>query len=708
MPDAGLTFEGTPVTAQTTCGRTAPFFATSQSTGAGRPRAVALSDLNRDGRLDLVFARSGQVAVLLGEGTGRFTAAVAYTVPFSPYAIAVADFNRDGSVDVVTTGSELNSASLLLGRGDGTFVLAETRPQGLSGYTLRAGDFNGDGIQDLMGPYASGLAVVLGKGDGTFAEPLLTSVSTTPPAFDVADVNGDGILDVAITLYSEGGFAVLLGKGDGTFPTRRTGGWTRHTDIRLADFNADSKLDVLLGNLNESRAMVYFGSGTGTFSSSQYLPTQTFVDAVNVADVNGDGRADAIALNERNGGADVYVFLAKTDGTFEEQLRYVTDDDYVQTAVGDINSDGMVDVVMSSRDANTFGALYGNRGGLLAPHRAYMARASPATSSMLSALAVADLNGDGRLDVAVADGLNGTVNRLHGLPDGGFSTPLATVVRDNPAALAVGDLDDNPLPDLVVANAGDDSITVLRQDATGAPLRQTYFVDEVPNGVALADLNGDGRLDVVTANRISGTVTVLLNDGTGGLGTIRHIPAASGANSVAPGDFNGDGRVDLAVANRGANSVIILRNDGSGGLTHVQRVFTLRQPLNVKAGDLNKDGFLDLAVAGTGGVQVLLGSASGFQAQAIQALGATAFELALADLNGDGRLDILAATRTSDFVSILAGRGDGTFERPTNHGVLDSPGSLAVADVDGDGALDLFTASFHGDVLQVSRNQGCR
>ncbi len=698
-------FEGTPVVAHTTCGRTMPFFAASRSTGAGQPRSVAVADLNRDGRLDLAFARANEVTVLLGEGTGRFQPAVKYAGAALPQVILAADFNRDGAPDLVTAGYD-DVAVLFLGNGDGTFTRSTTPPTGIRGDSLVARDFNRDGNLDIATHHSGGIAVVPGRGDGTFGAPIVTTVSPEGAALDAADMNGDGILDLGVTHSSNDHFTILLGRGDGTFPTqRRRDTFEFHSDIRLADFNGDGRMDALVGNQRESMAEVHIGSGTGAFSSVRQLDTQTFIGDVDVADVNGDGLPDAIARSNGSG-ADVYVFLSQSASAFEpEPLRYTTGDPNVHTVTGDINSDGMVDIFFAAQDANTFGFLYGNRGNILAAPRELVA--GPNGTATMAALDVVDLDRDGRLDVVVADSLNHTLNRLRGQPDGGFSAPSTLSVGENPTAIAIGSLDDNLIPDIAVANAGSDSITIFRQDSAGSEVRNTYFVGQVPNDVAMADLNGDGRNDVVTANRASGTVTVLLNTGTGQLGSSAHFTAGSGANAVAAADFNRDDRTDLAVANRFAGTVVILRNNGMGGFTNVQRLFVPGQPYTVASGHFNEDSYLDLAVGTSLSIEVFLGSSSGFRVGPYQDLAVSVDQLVLADMNGDLLPDILATSALGRFVTLLAGRGDGTFAGPVNLGPRRSPGSVAAADLDGDGARELLTATLYGNRLHVSRNLGC-
>jgi hypothetical protein len=289
-----------------------------------------------------------------------------------------------------------------------------------------------------------------------------------------------------------------------------------------------------------------------------------------------------------------------------------------------------------------------------------------------------------------------------------------------PDAVAWGDFNGDGRPDLVVANTGALTVSVLLNataagDATptfAAP--QTFAVGPVPYAVAVGDFNGDGRPDLAVANNNSGgagTVSVLRNATPAGAGT----PAFAGQqtfavgglpSSVTVGDFNGDGRPDLATANASANTVSVLLNQTPAGAPTptfaAQKTFvTGSNPVAVVAGDFNGDGRPDLAVTNSDKtVSVLLNTAAAgavtpaFAAQQTFAVGTTPDGVAAADFNGDGRPDLAVANYGDQTVSVLlnttpAGAATPSFAAQQTFAVGTHSTSMAAGDFNGDGRPDL-------------------
>ena len=274
------------------------------------------------------------------------------------------------------------------------------------------------------------------------------------------------------------------------------------------------------------------------------------------------------------------------------------------------------------------------------------------TGSRSQAVAAADLNGDGKLDLAVGNLDSATVSVFLGNGDGTFK----------------------PRVDF----------------ATGL----------FPNSVAVGDFNGDGKPDLALANG-SGTVSVLLGNGDGTFQPHVEYPAGPGAFSVAVGDFSGDGKLDLAVANNNGNqsgTVSVLLGNGDGTFQpHVDYPVGVG-PYSVAVGDFNRDGKLDLVVANYPSiftVSVLLGNGDGtFQPQVTYPVGRQPISVAVADLNGDGKLDLAVADFTDGLVSVLLGNGDGTFQPSVEYPTGRVPSTIIIGDFNGDGKLDLATSNY--------------
>ena len=256
----------------------------------------------------------------------------------------------------------------------------------------------------------------------------------------------------------------------------------------------------------------------------------------------------------------------------------------------------------------------------------------------------------------------------------------------NPRSVAIGDLNGDGKPDLVVANYVSTVSVLLGDGAGGFGAKTDFATGPGPISVAIGDLNGDGKPDLVVANTTSNTVSVLLGNGAGGFGAKTDFATGSVPYSVAIGDLNGDGKPDLAVAND-SKTVSVLLGDGAGGFGARTDLATGGNPLSVAIGDLNGDGKLDLAVAdfGSNTVLVLLGNgAGGFGAVSGFATGSGPYSVAIGDLNGDGKLDLAVANTFSNTVSVLLN---------TSGGVVPVLLSLVSAEArDGRVELDWFAA----------------
>jgi hypothetical protein len=231
-------------------------------------------------------------------------------------------------------------------------------------------------------------------------------------------------------------------------------------------------------------------------------------------------------------------------------------------AVGDFNGDGKQDLVVTDAATNGVSVLLGNGDGSFQAAQGFAAGYSP------DFVAVADVNGDGKPDLVVADaggyGHSGGVSVLLGNGDGTFQAPRTFGAGLHPISVAVADFNGDGKPDLAVANLGG-GVSVLLGNGDGTfQAAQNFAAGSAPESVAVGDFNGDGKSDLVVANNSSSNVSVLLGNGDGTFQAAQSFTTGSGPFSVAVGDFNGDGKLDLAVTNVGAGVSVLLGNgDGT-------------------------------------------------------------------------------------------------------------------------------------------------
>ena len=488
--------------------------------------------------------------------------------------IAAADFNGDHKLDVVTIDNFGNDIQVWLGNGDGTFQNPITIAVGAGPTDLAIGDFNGDGIPDIAvvnDTYPSTISILLGKGNGTFQASVNRSVTGNAiRSLAAADFNGDGKLDLAVTSQVVGlptGLYVTLGNGDGTFQVPPDYPVGQNPDfVAIGDVNGDGRPDIVVTSNASNTVSVLLGKANGTFAAAVNYPVGSGPSSVAIADFNGDGKPDLAVSNL--GDLTVSILLGNGDGTFRAQKKTSVTLGAESLAAGDFNKDGKQDLAVVSILGVTI--LIGNGDGTFQPPPLL---GSVGSRSGTGNIVAADLNGDGKLDLAVANTDGSTVSIYLGNGDGTFKTNVDYAADSLMSVqnLAVGDVNGDGKPDIVVADLGCDPcgqptpaqgyIAVLLGNGDGTFQKfKTYPTGDSADSIATGDFNGDGKLDVVVTNLITDRATVLLNSGDGTFEAPVGFSADNSTNSVAVADLNGDGKPDMVVSNGGTSDVSILLN----------------------------------------------------------------------------------------------------------------------------------------------------
>jgi uncharacterized protein (TIGR03437 family) len=491
--------------------------------------SIALADLNGDGKLDLIFAPTPPagapaVQVSLGNGDGTFQSFQSFPAltGSGDATVAVGDVNGDGIPDIVTAGG-----SILFGDGKGGFPTRRDYVIEGSGSVVLA-DFDGDGTVDIIvgtgNPVLlSGsptLTVLFGQGGGEF---LAAPVAWTGayPLIATADFDGDGIPDL-VTADGSGNLTILKGKGNGEFSPVFVYNFEDGFpgSLAVADFNHDGKPDVavFLPSGSPVKVLLFLGKGDGTLAAPLVLSapdavfngSPSFLGAV---DLNGDGIPDlAVAAQDA-----IWVWIGKGDGTFSAPASYPVQGAYGALAFGDFNGDGKVDVAVATANQgqSAIALLPGKGDGtfLAASSISIPVPSNPPAGYFTQGaenLVAADLNGDGRLDLAsilIDNSGNGLgIAILLGKGDGTFQTPA--ILPQTAYSLAAADLNGDRIPDLVLGGTPNGTFVLLGNgDGTFQP--ETQISSGTLSNLVIADFNRDKALDL--AVELSNGVATFLN-----------------------------------------------------------------------------------------------------------------------------------------------------------------------------------------------------
>ena len=676
-------------------------------------RSVAAADFDGDGSPDLAVANADLSSVTVVLKAGRSEPAIINTYPVGPFPLSVAtgDFTGDGKPDIIVANNGGSFISLLRNNGSGGFVAAGTFNSGSGGQDLAVGDFNNNGTLDVAIALGFAVSVLLGNGQGGFGAPITLQAQAN--RITAADFNNDGKLDLA--LASSTATQIRLGAGNGQFGAASCGVQST-TGLTAGDVNGDGKVDLVFANVPSAQVQIRLGDGAGCVGPS------TGIDVLNAGrpgfvalrDLNKDGHLDIVA------GAT--VLLGNGTGAFGAPFEFgmgsLGHDPGANTVIADFNGDSNLDIASAS--TGSAGILFGDGAG------GFKFAAGPAGRGAYG-LAHADLNNDGKLDLVVLS--NGSFVVMLGDGTGNLGSPsIVTLAGPSFAGPVIADFNGDTKPDVAVL---DDSHTgpgglsrfhVALGNGLGGfgSTVSTSFDAPSPVAVSGGDLNGDGKLDLVTVNRgggdnNEGSITVGLSDGAGHFTMQPTISVRTAVNPVGPvfADFNKDGKTDLAVPSGFGFSILL--GNGAGGFatrTHI----TAANSSSIRTADLNGDGNADLVMVSeevNGKTSVVLGDGLGGFAAPVQfSLGNFPSDLALADFNNDGKIDLAVAISQQDpfpspvrsNIAVLPGDGAGGFGSPINIAAERRASRIIAADLNNNARPDLITANQAVNNLTVALN----
>ena len=581
------------------------------------------------------------------------------------YAAVAGDWNEDGIADLAVLNESPPSLGIYLGAGSFSFLSPDEVGLSASPFWLASRDLNGDGHLDLVVTGDFGTTFYLGLGNGTFSAE--TTIAYPGRYVAIADLDGDARDDIVLTQH--GAIVTLLGAGEFQFSVDSIA--SNEASLRLGDFNHDGRADIVTAEFGGLAVRLNYGAGAfgpPTVYSGSCGPS-TVWSCVAAGDLDADGHPDIVGVSsDPDGCAPVWFGLG--DGTFELHSSAPERSD-LRTAASipagshfalleDLNGDSRAERIELTHNEGYEVACASSVNSTL-PRRF---RSLPAPSSATTA----DVDGDGILDLIVA-GFDGMA--IHpGLADGTLRRNTGNRAMSPMMLSEIADLNGDGLKDLIVLETERVDVAAALGTVDGSFGPPLATPGAVNVGRAVADVDEDGHQDIVLGGR------VFPGFGDGTFGEPGHLYSSSRIPSLAAGNLNSDAHVDLVVVRNGFANAAVYAGNGDGTFGSGSEVPIAA--LEVRLADLDNDGRLDLVARVAGGITVAYGDGVGSFLDATNLSGATAWPVGFGDVDGDGQSDIVMSGAVFRSVGRNFIRLDAPFDGPPALGDLDLDGNLDV------------------------------
>ena len=784
------------------------------------PAWLAIGDFDGDGKPDIVVCNSANTAssisVFLNTstlGNISFANKIDYSIGSGSWAVAVGDIDGDGKTDIVAanTNSTLNSVSVFrnisTGQGNISFASEVRITTGAAPRCVSIGDIDGDGKLDIVTGNASAANVsilrnISSLGSISFAAKSDFSVGTgsTPIHLSITDLDGDGKPDltVAVALSSVSTIRNLSTPGNISFDpsvsyTTGSGTWA----VSSGDIDGDGKPDIVVANASSTSISILrnqvaepvitsftptsaANSGSVIISGVNFTGTTTVsfggvsassftvISSTAIIATVGSGASGCITVTTPYGTASSCGFtftvpiptitdFSPTSGAIGTTVT-ITGTNFSTTSANNIVYFGAAKATVTSSTATSLtvtvpsGTTYQPitvttrnltafsakpftvtfaGGGSYFTSTSFKTKTDFKVDSGSNSLASSDFDGDGKVDLIVTNKAAGSISILRNISTSGnisFATKVNYTTSGTPWGICVFDLDGDGKQDIAAANYNSNTVGIFRNTSSSGSVSVSSEIDYAtgtsPNFVTVSDFDGDGKPDLVVSNSYSATVSVYLNTSTpGNISFAAKIDFAVGGhpNVITIADIDGDGKPDIISANQTSNSISVLRNtsSGIGSINFATQVsFTSGgTPYPIAVGDIDGDGKLDIVTGNANAATVSIftnSSTSGnisFASHTDFSTGTSTVPIAIAltDLDGDGKLDIsVAGASPTNVVSLLRNlstSGNVNFYATVNYATGLAPYSVAIGDIDGDGKPDIAVANANSSSVSVLRNQ---
>jgi hypothetical protein len=645
-----------------------------------KPVALFAGDVDNDKDIDVIAANSGDssIAIAKNNGSARFTVTSQVMLPARPFQLAGGDWDGDGDLDLVAISRTGGAAYVLVNSGGGSYTLATTLQTGGLTSVVTVADFDHNGRLDFIAGNEADSSFRLFRGEpaGQFQldQYYFNSELEVPVALESADMNGDGSADL-IVLHDgpdKGQVSIILNgeapKATTVLPLPFAGQIDTLVNLSATFDTSMSAISIY------SRSFFAFGSVSGRrIGSPSYIPASRTATLDPLVPFAPGERVTAVLSREitnQNGNplSDLVTWkfttaVAPSGDVFVLDSVYTIGGLLTDFALGDFDGDGDPDVAVLRKNGGLSIALQNGSTELAVDSVYTLGGGTPA-------LTTTDWDFDGDIDLLVCDSILPGYRLLTNDGTATFSVTSKTL-GTQPISIIAGFVNGDYSPDVIIADAEQDSIRTLSQFQTSS---YGFATGLDPAFLEMDDMNGDKRFELLSANRSSNSVSILQRIGDG-----IYAPAVSLALGSPPGgfcvvDFDRDSDLDLAVTSTVTDRVNLYPNLGNFTFGPAIPIVVGNAPTRLVSGDLDGNGWLDLAVVNDLSVTTLTNNAGTFTPDTTLSIGAALGDIELCDLDGDANLDLLVSETSGGKLHLYLNR---VFPRITS--VVPQPAANQIA-----------------------------
>lgn len=716
------------------------------------PNVVTQGDLDGDGKIDLIVSYVGNNSISVLRNTSSGANNFSYVERIfnvdgttSSSSISVADINGDGKLDLVVLNG--NSFSILRNTSAGVGNIAFAPKVEFATGTVNAsavaiGDLDGDGKADLAITNTEGAKVSIfrntstGAGNISYAPKVEFATVVGPISISIGDLDGDGKADIAVAGGS-GNRALSLLRNTGTGPGNISyaagldyGGELGFDPISmsLGDLDNDGKDDLAIVSRGSDRMTILrnkgFGPGNIQYENGLSFATGSYPTSVSMGDLDGDGKVDLVVTNSNLSTYETKIFtvsvfknttLSSGNIVYAPKIDYATEEYPWSASIADLNGDGKPDLAVANFGTGTISIFRNNP---VFNSKPIITNFTPKSGAIGTSVVItgANFNTAQTNNIVMFGATAATVSAA-------TSTSLTVIVPSGSTYSSISVL--NTTTGLLAYSIDRFTPTFFpnKRNITSVDFNPKieFTVDSAPSAVAICDLDGDRKADIVSANNSS--LSILRNISLG-LGDISLAPKAdyftnfyTNPTYVSAGDLDGDGKPDLIVSYDNTTSVFKNTSTGVGSMTFADRIDYSTGGGKVLIDDLDGDGKADIIVANNylKKLSVLRNISLGFgnigfsTTPIVISSGTGPLSFSVGDLDGDGKPDLAVAIQNSNTVSVYRNTSNeigviSFANEPENYDVGTDPTALSIGDLDGDGKADLAVVNEGSAALSVFRN----